>query len=119
MWLLEIPPQLKYGIIVPCNSLITALACDCRSFSDINILQGNVATHEVRWDFNKNFAENLPENLTVKKIETGWELAELWGLLPRVLCLTFLEHGIYNKYYGNYNKLFNSMDEINAMSVFG
>jgi len=55
----------------------------------------------------------------VKKIETGWELAELWGLLPRVLCLTFLEHGIYNKYYGNYNKLFNSMDEINAMSVFG
>jgi len=34
---LLIPPHLKYVTTVPCNlSLITALVCDCRSFSDVN-----------------------------------------------------------------------------------
>jgi len=44
--------------------------CDCRSFSDINVSQGSAATHmKYGWIFNKYFAENLLENLTVKKNE--------------------------------------------------
>jgi len=48
-------------------SLITALVCDSRSFSDISVSQGSVATH-VRCGglFNKQFAANLLENQTVK-----------------------------------------------------
>jgi len=46
MWLLKMPKHLKYVTTVPCNvSLITALVCDCRSFSDINVSQGSAATH--------------------------------------------------------------------------
>jgi len=45
--------------------------CDCRSFSDINVSQGSAATHmKYGWIFNKYFAENLLENLTVKKRKT-------------------------------------------------
>jgi len=46
IWLLTIPPHLKYVTTVPCNlSLITTLVGDCRSFSDVSVSQGNVATH--------------------------------------------------------------------------
>ena len=46
IYLLKIPPHLINVTTVPCNlSLITALLCDCRSFSDINVSQGSVATH--------------------------------------------------------------------------
>jgi len=38
IWLVTIPPHLKYVTAVPRNlSLITALLCDCRLFSDINV----------------------------------------------------------------------------------
>ena len=55
---------------VPCNFLlITALVCDCRSFSDIDVSQGSVATHmRCGGIFNEYFAANLLENLTAKKI---------------------------------------------------
>ena len=46
IWLLTIPPHLKYVTTVPCNlSLITTLVGDCRSFSDVSVSQGSVATH--------------------------------------------------------------------------
>ena len=46
IWLLKVPPHLKYVTTAPCNlSLIAALVCDCRSFSDVNVSQGSVATH--------------------------------------------------------------------------
>ena len=55
----------KYVTTVLCNlSLITALVCDYRSFSDINVSQGSVATRmRCGGIFNKYFAANLPENL--------------------------------------------------------
>jgi len=68
--LLKIPPHLKYVTTVPSNihvSLITALVHNCRSFSDIIVSQGNVATHmRCSGIFNKHFAANLLENLKVK-----------------------------------------------------
>jgi len=46
IWFLKIPPHLKYVTTVPSNLLfITALVCDRRSFYDINVSQGSVATH--------------------------------------------------------------------------
>jgi len=68
IWLLKIPPHLKYVPTVPCNlSLITALVCDCRSFSDISVSQGSVAMHtRCGGTFNKYFTANLLENLTAK-----------------------------------------------------
>ena len=47
IWLLKIQPRLKYVTTVPCNlSLITALVCDSRSFSDIIVSLGSVAMHK-------------------------------------------------------------------------
>jgi len=61
-------PHLKYISTVPCNlSLITTLVCDCRSFCDVNVPQGSVATHTRCGGINKHFAANLLQNLTVKK----------------------------------------------------
>ena len=71
IWLLTISLHLKCVTTVPCNLLlITALVCDGRSLADSNVLQGNASTH-IRWGgiFNKYFAANLLENLTVKKFE--------------------------------------------------
>ena len=67
----EIPPHLKYVTSVPCNLLlITVLVCNCRSFSDVNVSQGSVATHmRCGGICNKYFAANLLENLIVKKFE--------------------------------------------------
>jgi len=67
--------------------------CDCRSFSDINVSQGSAATHmKYGWIFNKYFAENLLENLTVKKMKNSRELPS------GVWCLSFLEHTVYVLY---------------------
>ena len=70
---LAIPPHVKYVTTVPrCNlSLLTALFCDSRSFSDTNVSQDSVAIHRPMKRggiFNKSLAANLLENLTVKKI---------------------------------------------------
>jgi len=61
-------PHLKYVTAVPCNlSLITTLVGDCRSFSDINVSQGSVATHMRCGEiFTKYFVANLLENLAAK-----------------------------------------------------
>jgi len=71
IWLLTIPPHLKYVTTVPCNlSLITALVCDCRSLSDISVSQGSAVTHmRCGGIFSKHFAANLLENRTVKTFE--------------------------------------------------
>ena len=45
----------------------TALVCDGRSFSDINVSQGSVATR-CGGIFDKYFAANLLEKVTVKKV---------------------------------------------------
>ena len=68
IWLLTAPPHLEYVTTVLCNlSLITALVCDCHSFSDINVSQGSVATHmKCGGIFNKFIAANILENLTVE-----------------------------------------------------
>ena len=71
------------GIKVDCIvhlSLITALVCDSRSFSDISVSQGSVATHVRRGGlFNKQFAANLLENQTVKNFSlSDWETPNLW-----------------------------------------
>jgi len=66
LWLLKIPPHLKYVTKVPNNlALITTLVCDSCPFSDINDSQGSVVMH-MRCDgiFSKYFAANLLENLT-------------------------------------------------------
>ena len=75
IWLLIIPPHLKYVSTALCNlSLTAALICDCCSFSGISVSQGSVATHMRRGGiFNKNFAANLLENQKVKKF---WKSAE-------------------------------------------
>ena len=68
-----IPPQLKYVTTVPCNLwLITALVCNCRSFSrKINVSQGSVATHMRCGGTFNTFLLNLLENLTVKILKIG------------------------------------------------
>jgi len=75
IWLLTAPPHLEYVTTVLCNlSLITALVCDCHSFSDISVSQRSVATHmKCGGMFNKFIAANLLENLTVKKCEKSVE----------------------------------------------
>jgi len=51
--------------------------CDCRSFSDINVPQG-VATHiGCSGIFNKYFAANLLDNLTVKNHENPLRINRL------------------------------------------
>ena len=69
IWLLTIPPHLKYVTTVPCNlSLISASVCNCRLFSDISVSRGSVATHMRCGEIvNKFLAAYLLENLTVKK----------------------------------------------------
>jgi len=68
--------------------------CDCRSFSDINVFQGSAATHmKYGWIFNKYFAENLLENLTVKK---KWKTVENYHQEFGVSL--FLEHTVYVLY---------------------
>jgi len=53
------PPHFKRVTIVRCNlSLMTAIVCDCRSFSDNIVVCGGI--------FNKYIAANLLEYLTVK-----------------------------------------------------
>jgi len=72
IWLLTIPPHLKYITTVPWNlSLITTRVSDCRSFSDINFPKGSVATHmRCGGICNKYLYANLLENLTVKKLKS-------------------------------------------------
>jgi len=84
IWLLTIPPHLKYITTVPWNlSLITTRVSDCRSFSDINFPQGSVATHmRCGGICNKYLYANLLENLTVKKLKsrvTALSLVSLFG----------------------------------------
>jgi len=68
IWLLTIPPHLKYATTVSCNlSLVAALACDYLSFSDINVSQGSVATHMRCGGIFTDTAASLLENLIVKK----------------------------------------------------
>jgi len=63
MWLLTIPPHLKYVATLPCN--LSLIAC----FADINVSQGSV----VRYCgiFNNDFTANLPRDLPVKKMKIG------------------------------------------------
>ena len=65
-WLCWSSLQHSHTTVWACDANIV---CDCRSFSDINVTQGSVATH-MRFSemFNKYFAANLLENLTVKKV---------------------------------------------------
>jgi len=62
-----------------CVCVCTTLVGNCRSFSDINIPQGSVATHmRCSGILNKSFAANLLENLTLKKNLKCWlELTDL------------------------------------------
>jgi len=61
IWLLTIPPHLKYVAILPCN--LSLIAC----FSDINVSQGSVATYARSGRiFSNEFTANLPKNLSVK-----------------------------------------------------
>jgi len=64
IWLLTIPPHLKYVTTVPCNFLFINApgVCDCRSFSDINASQATLV--RCGGIFNNLFAGNLLENLT-------------------------------------------------------
>ena len=84
---MKISPHLKCVTTVPSNlSLITALVCDCRSFSEVNVSRGSIAMHmRCGGLFSKHCAANLMENLTVKIIL----IIELTELLPRVWCLPF------------------------------
>ena len=95
--LLKIPPHLKYVTTVPSNihvSLITALVHNCRSFSDIIVSQGNVATHmRCSGIFNKHFAANLLENLKVKFfLENCLRINRVTAIS---LVYPFLEHGVH------------------------
>jgi len=75
IWSLMIPPHLKCVTTVRCNlSLITALVCKWRSFFDVDVSQGSAAIHITGGGiFNKYFAANLLENLTMKKFQKSVE----------------------------------------------
>jgi len=63
IWLLTSPPHLQYAATLPCN--LSLMAC----FADINVSQGNVATHaRCGGIFSMHLTANLPRNLPVKKI---------------------------------------------------
>ena len=89
------PPHLKYVTAVPCNlSLITTFVGECRSFSDINVPQGSVATH-MRCDgiFSKWFAANLlGKSDSEKKFENRLRINRLAGALRMKKNLNGLLH---------------------------
>jgi len=61
IWLLTIPPHLKYAATLPCN--LSLMAC----FADTNVSQGSVATYARCGGIsNMHLTANLPKNLSVK-----------------------------------------------------
>ena len=62
IWLLTIPPHLKYADTLPHN--LSLMAC----FADINVSQGSIATYaRCGGIFIMHLTANLPRNLPVKK----------------------------------------------------
>jgi len=61
MWLLTIPPRLKYVATLPCN--LSLMAC----FADINVLQGSVAIYARFGGIINIHLTNLPSNLQKMK----------------------------------------------------
>jgi len=73
-------------------SLITALVCDCRLFSDANVSQGSAATHmRCGGVFNKYFPANLLKNLTVKKCENLFRINRITAMSS---VSPFFEHDV-------------------------
>jgi len=98
IWLLKILSHLKYVTTVPCNlSLITTLVCNCHSFCDINVSQGSVATRmRCGGIFNKHFAANLLENVTMKIfLKIGWKLKEfIMSLVSHLFATRCIRHPV-------------------------
>ena len=94
--LLKIPPHLKYVTTVPCNlSLITALVCVCRSFSDVTVSQGDALCGVVI------VVGSLINTLLQIYCRTWqWKKIENWLRINRVttrsLVFLFFEHGVYS-----------------------
>jgi len=71
IWLLTIPPHLKYVATLPCNLLIIAFY--------ITVPQGSVASY-ARYGgiFNSHFTANLLQNTSEKFLKNSQDLTELW-----------------------------------------
>ena len=77
IWPLKISPHLKCVATLPCDlSLITTLVWKCLLFSDVDVLQGSVATH-ISCDrvSNNSFIANFLKNLLSKK---NWKSVKVW-----------------------------------------
>ena len=74
IWLLTIPPHLKYAATLPCNLSLMA------HFADINISQGSVATYaKCSGIFNMHLTADLPRNLPVKKFSKSVKISQNYG----------------------------------------
>ena len=87
------PHMCSYTSLLCDLSLITTSVRECRLFSDIDVLQGSVATR-IRCDgvFNKGFIANFQENLSVKIIENRFRFDEV---TPVSLVSPFLWDTVY------------------------